>query len=81
MVAGTGYYIYLSLHGQRCINIDAQVLHGTCYMGSLLSNLKLDFVTYFKLVFRLEDNQVSLFFVKRMHICTHLGTDISPAAF
>ena len=58
IVAGTRYCIYLSLHGQGYI--PAQVLHRTCYMDSFLSSLKLDFVTYFKLVFWFEGNSFCL---------------------
>ena len=35
----------------------AQVVHGTCYIDSLLLNLNLDLVAYIQLRFRLEDNQ------------------------
>ena len=42
MAMGTGYCIYLSLHGQSFTKIHAQVLHGMSYVDSLFSNLKLD---------------------------------------
>ena len=40
-------------------------------MDSLLSNLKLDFVIYLQLMFRVKDNRFCLFLAQHKHICTH----------
>ena len=45
IIADTGYCIYLPHHDRGFIKIHVLVLHGMCYMDSLFSDLKLDFVT------------------------------------